>query len=155
MCSNIQNHLGVSPVVHPNHPNPCLPAQITFTAALDAIDLDILIDRLEKWADVVLDWFCSDLSGRKPFVSLCDLVSQTFDIDYGVPPGSVLGPVPLYLYMLPLGNIISHHDVKYHCYADDTQFYISVSPDNPSSLNALINGLFRPLWVKLKVALTV
>ena len=45
--------------------------------------------------------------------------------------------------MLPLalGNIIKQIYVKYYCYADDTQLYVSISPENPSSFNALLTCL--------------
>lgn len=79
----------------------------------------------------VIGWFHSYLSERNFFVILGECVSETFDIKYGVPQGSVLGPILFSLVIIPLGNLKSHHNVKYHCYADDTQLYISVSPDNP------------------------
>ncbi len=39
--------------------------------------------------------------------------------------------------MLPLGNIIRKHRISFHCYADDTQPYISTRPDETSKLSKL------------------
>ena len=70
-----------------------------------------------------LSWFSSYLSNRTHAVTINSLQSQHTTLHYGVPQGSVLGPVLFILYTQPLFNLVSKHAVSHHAFADDNQLY--------------------------------
>ena len=67
-----------------------------------------------------LTWTLSYVSKRKQFVQIDGNCSEVIDIHFGVPQGSILGPVLFNIYVADLQEAIN---VKSYQYADDTTMY--------------------------------
>ena len=92
------------------------------SAAFDTIDHSILLERQSSWFGITsyaLSWIKSYLLDRSFSVNIQSSKSSSYQLLYGVPQGSVLGPLLFILY--PTSS--SSHEL----YADDTQLYISFS----------------------------
>ena len=75
-----------------------------------------------------LNWFESYLSDRTQSVVVSGEPSHPVPLSSGIPQGSVLGPILLTVYTLPLGDIIRRYEIYFHLYADDTQLYTFFKP---------------------------
>ena len=60
----------------------------------------------------------------------CVRETGPYPLDYSVPQGSVLGPLKSIAYTENGVDVIKHHDVNVHLYADDTQLYDCCYPHN-------------------------
>ena len=76
----------------------------------------------------------SYLSNRCQLISIQGKLSIPMPLIYGVPQGSVLGPLLFILYTTPLSQIITKFkDLQHHLYADDTQIFTSFITSNHSN----------------------
>jgi hypothetical protein len=99
-------------------------ALLDLSAAFDTVDHGILLQRLETSFGVgglVLDWFRSYLTNRVQYVRRGTSCSAARKMWFGLPQGSVLGPLLWILYTVDLICLVEEHGFIPHMYADDTQ----------------------------------
>ena len=91
---------------------------LDLSAAFDTIDHDTLLSCLSArfgFAGSALKWFRSYLQDHFQSVKIGSSLSNLFKLKFGVPQGSVLGPLLFSLYTTPLGQVIRKYiGVKYH-----------------------------------------
>ncbi len=83
---------------------------LDLSAAFDTINHNILLNRLENYVGIngsALAWFKSYFSDRHQFVAVNEEVSYRPQVQYGVPQGSVLGPLRFtcYPWEISSGNL--------------------------------------------------
>lgn len=61
------------------------------------------------------------LTNQHKFISFKNCTSITTSLSQGSPQGLVLGPLIFILYMLPIGNIIHHYGLQFHCHTEEIQ----------------------------------
>ena len=133
---------------------------LDLSTAFDTVDLEKLMRILEEQIHIkgrALQWFRSFLFGRTQKVLVGSSLSEVLITLYGVPQGSVLGPVLFNIYIRNLPKFIQSFGFLTSSYADDTnarlQFslkfqYFNISqrvPDLLSKITQWMNQHFLKL----------
>ena len=105
---------------------------IDLSKAFDTLDHKILLSKLENSGvrGTPLSLLSSYLSNRYQYTYVNDSESQKALVKYGVPQGSVLGPLLFLLYISDMINSYKEDGCEFIFYADDTNlFVIDISRD--------------------------
>ena len=119
---------------------------IDLSAAFDTIDHDILLNTLSNTIGVMdrcLSWFAAYLQHREYTVLIAGEQSKPHKLTYGVPQGSVLGPLLFTIYMTPPASLLKLHGMTYHLYANDTQLFQEFSLSDNTSPEIAVRKMER------------
>ena len=70
-----------------------------------------------------MQWFNAYLSNRTQSIKVDNVLSDPLPIQYGVPQGSILGPLLFIIYINDISSVVKYCHVQ--LYADDTLLYVS------------------------------
>ena len=99
-------------------------SQIIFLLHSVLLDHNTLLDKLAHYGvrEIENNWFKTYLTNRKQHVTVSGQTSDNALIEFGVPQGSVLGPLLFLIYINDLNQAIKFSRV--HHFADDTNLLL-------------------------------
>ena len=104
--------------------------------AFDTVNHDILIQKLQNLGvrGPINKWFQSYLENRQQSVVIDQSVSLPIKMSYGVPQGSVLGPL---LFLIYINDLSLNNNLSNILFADDTCLFLS--DKDPDRLETTLN----------------
>ena len=115
---------------------------VDFSKAFDTIAHDTLIMKMyqQGFSKEFLSWTTSYLTSRRQYVQVDAKSSDTLPTTFGVPQGSILGPMIFNLYVNDLQDHFSSRSVQY---ADDTTIYEACKSNDLENAQYLLNISLR------------
>lgn len=108
---------------------------LDLSKAFDCVNHGLLLNQLENYGirGTPHNWLNSYLIERKQQVIIKDVLSDSTEIKYGVPQGSILGPILFLIYINNVNDLMSCENIIQ--YADDTT--LCFTADNLITLEKL------------------
>ena len=102
------------------------------SAAFDTVDHYIhgWKQVLDLWTVVYLGLDHNYLHGRRQSILFNIKSAASFSINYGIPQGSVLGPLMFVIYTADTESIATEHALSSHFHADDSQLQVYGRPQD-------------------------
>ena len=93
--------------------------------AFDTVDHGILIEKLRMYGfnEASVLWFMNYLRGRTQCTCVNGSLSPLSEVEFGVPQGSILGPMLFLLFINDISESVKHCQLS--LYANDTCLYVS------------------------------
>ena len=116
-------------------------ALLDVSAAFDTVDHSILLERLSMsygLSGMAFTWLESYITGRVQVIHVGGRQSTLATVYFGVPQGSVLGPVLYVLYTADIIKLVESFGLRAHLYADDTQLYGYCCPSTSAELSTKV-----------------
>ena len=123
---------------------------LDLSAAFNITDHNILLHRLKHRFGITssaLSSLSSFFTNRFQTVVTSNSKSRPVLLEFGIPLGSISGPLFYSLYTSPLHSVISKcPDIRCHFSADDTQIYISFSSEHASSAVSIFESCIKDVF---------
>ena len=121
---------------------------VDLSAAFDTLDYEIMEKILKnrfRLEGKCLSWILSYLSNRTTCVEIIGEKSPKEDVHFGVPQGSILGPILFSMYVTPVGDYLRTCNLKYQMYADDTMICLSIDEADLMNVENRLNIILSKL----------